>query len=106
MQYNNFASSSSIIKKNMLDLNNDKVKNQQKYNNIPNAKNNYKNLNNNKINKKNNIYLNSFTKNFPIKVIKNLSNNYDSFDKNSKSLFMNNITKRNKKQKIINLFVK
>ena len=105
IDYNNFASSSSIIKKNMLDLNNDKVKNQQKYNNIPNAKNNYKNLNNNKINKKNNIYLNSFTKNFPIKVIKNLSNSYDSFDKNSKSLFMNNITKRNKKQKIINLFV-
>ena len=103
IDYNNFAASSSSIKKNILDINKEKTKNQKNYNDIPSIKSNFKNVNNDRLNKKNNIYLNSFAKNFPIKVIKNISNSYDSFDNNSKTLFMNNISKRKKKQN--NLFI-
>ena len=102
--YNNFAASSSLINKNILDINNEKSKNQKKDTNIHNVKNDYKIINNSRVKNKNNIYLNSISNNFPIKVIKNTSNIYDSFDDNSKSIFLNHISKRKKKQNIINLF--
>ena len=106
IDYKNITSSQPILKKDDTDNKNEKPKNIQKYKYIPNIKNNYKNMNSNRGNKKNKIYLNSFSKNFPFNLIKDIHNSYDSFDNNSNSLFANNISsKNNKKKNIINLFV-
>ena len=108
IDYNNFASTNSLIKKDILDNNNstERAKNQPKFNvnnNIKKSHNNI-NINNNKGNK-NNIYINSFSKNFPIHVMKEINNSYDSFDNNSNTILIKNNYKKKKKQNIINLFV-
>ena len=109
IDYKNITSSQSILKKDDIDNKNEKskkIQNIQRYKYIPNIKNTYNNINSNRGNKKNKIYLNSFSKNFPINLIKDIHNSYDSFDNHSNSLFVNNISsKNNKKKKIINLFI-
>ena len=106
IDYKNITSSQPILKKDDTKNKIDKAKNIQRYKFIPNIKNNYKNINSNKGNKKNKIYLNSFSKNFPLNIIKDIHKSYDSFDNNSNTIFVNNISsKNNKKKNIINLFV-
>ena len=106
IDYKNITSSQSILKKDDTKNKIVKTKNIQRYKFIPNIKNNYKNINSNKGNKKNKIYLNSFSKNFPLNIIKDIHKSYDSFDNNSNTIFVNNISsKNNKKKNIINLFV-
>ena len=105
IDYNNYTASSSLIKKDILDINNEKAKNQKQFNIISNINNNYSHIKNSKGNKKNNIYLNSFQKNFAINTIKDINNSYDSFDINSNSLFFNNNPKRKKKPNNINLLI-
>ena len=105
IDYNNFANASnSLLKKDDIENNTEKIKNPQKYKNFLNIKNNYNFQTSNKCNKKKNIYLNLNNKILKPKKIKVITNSYDSFDNNSKNLFLKNaITNRNNKKKLINL---
>jgi hypothetical protein len=92
------------LKKDDIENNTEKIKNPQKYKNFVNLKNNYNFQTSNKCNKKKNIYLNLNNKILKPKKIKVITNSYDSFDNNSKNLFLKNaITHRNNKKKLINL---
>ena len=99
IDYNNFTSSSSLIKNEELEEKIERLKTQRKDKNIVNIKNNYKNFNSNKVNKKKAIYLNSFENNIPIAKVKDINNSYDSIDNFSNSFFLNNIIPKNYKKK-------
>ena len=106
IDYNNFNSSNSIIKRDDIDHKIDKLRSRQKERLTPNLKINYKHKFNNDRNDKKKIYLNSFKQNFPINVIKDINHSYDSLNNHIKYVFNNNAnTEKSKKTNIINLFV-
>ena len=106
IDYNNFTSTDSIIKKNDIESIIKKLKSPNKNKYFSGIINVPKKTHSNNRNKKKNIYLNSVNKIFPIIALKDANNSYDSIDNKSNSYFFNKIiSKKDKKANLVNLFV-